>query len=324
MNTILQLSKSQKKFYELFYKEMSQGSYIIKLPLSFPKHEALLLVKLILGEHPELINYDNCCVFFENIGFVSVLRLQPIFHKNEILNAQRRFDSELKNILKCIIKPRANTIQKVLAIHDYLVCNVVYDQEEQYRANSRIHTHTAYGAIVEKKAVCEGIAYAFSLLAQKAGIFATVVNGFADGGEHSWNMIQIGSECYHIDVTWDISKRPDPHVKVYDYFCLSDSDLKRRTWDKNLYPQCCSSRYNYFNVMKSYAHNEQQLRSIMLRQYAKHKSLYIRCDFLNLAREDTADYIWHKFLDVARENNLSVSRATVSLNADQGIFHFLF
>lgn len=320
MNMILQLTSGQKGLYDLLYKEMSKGSYNIKLPLSFPKKSVNLFVKLVLGDHPELINFDNCCVYFGSLGLFNILKLQPIFSQREFRMAQQRFEEETDRILRSIIKPGANSVQKVLAIHDYLVNNVAYDEDELYRRKSSVITHTAYGAIVEKKAVCEGIAYAFSLLANRVGISTTVVNGIADGGEHAWNMIQIGSEYYHIDATWDIKNRPDATVKAYDYFCLTDSDLKMRNWDKKIYPACCSTRFNYFNVTKSFAHDRQQLRDIILRQYTNYKSLYFKYDFLSMSKDDIVDYVWNELLDVARKNGFAVGHVTVSLNEEQGIF----
>lgn len=320
MSMILNLTSGQRSLYYLLYKEMSRGSYNMKLPLSFPKNSVNLIVKLVLGDHPELINFDNCCVYFACLGLFNSLKLQPVFSAREAKNAQLRFDDETQKIIRTFIKPGSNLLQKALAIHDYLVNNVTYDEDELYRIKSSVVSHTAYGAIVEKKAVCEGIAYAFSHLAKQVGISTTVVNGIADGGEHAWNMIQIGSDYYHIDATWDIKNRPDSTVKAYDYFCVSDDDLKLRNWDKKIYPRCTSSKYNYFNVTKSFAHNRQQLREILLRQYSKYKAIYLKYDFLNMTKDATVDYIWNELLDVARNNGLFVGNITVSLNEEQGTF----
>lgn len=317
---MLKLSAGQKRLYDTLYREMSTGGYTIKLPLSFPKNSINILVKLVLGDHPELINYDNCCVYFVNRGSLSAVRLQPIFNARELRSAQMRFEEEQQRILQQIIKPKATPIQKILAIHDYLVNNVVYDEDDYLGRKSSVISHTAYGAIVENKAVCEGIAYAFSLLAHKVGIEATVVNGIADGGDHAWNMIRINSDCYHIDVTWDIRKRANSEFKAYDYYCLSDYDLQSRNWDKKIYPACNSTRYNYFNVTKSFAHNKQQLREIILRQYMQYKALYLRYDFLHMGNNEIVDYIWNELLSVARENGLNLGEVMYSLNEDQNIF----
>ena len=317
---MLQLSAGQKRLYDTLYREMSKGGYTIKLPLSFPKNSINILVKLVLGDHPELINYDNCCVYFVSLGPLNAVRLQPVFNARELRSAQIRFEEEVQRILQAVIKPKATPIQKVLAIHDYLVNNVVYDEDDYSGRKPSVISHTAYGAIVEKKAVCEGIAYAFSLLVQKVGIEATVVNGIADCGEHAWNMIRLDSNCFHIDVTWDIRKRANPTVKAYDYFCLSDNDLRNRNWDKKIYPACNCTRFNYFNVTKSFAHNKQQLREIILRQYTQYRALYLKYDFLHMENNKVVDYIWNELLSVARENNLSIGEVMYSLNDDQKIF----
>lgn len=320
MIMILQLSGEQKKLYDLLYAEMSRENYSIKLPLSFPKNSVNLIVKLVLGDHPELINFDNCCVYFSNLGLFNLLKLQPVFNQNEVRLAQKRFDDETQRILQSIIKPNTKPIQKVLAIHDYIVNNISYDEDELYRRKSSVVSHTAYGAIVNKLAVCEGIAYAFCYLVKKVGVNATVVNGIAEGGEHAWNMIEIGGAFYHIDATWDIKNRPKSLVKAYDYFCLRDADLSSRRWDSHIYPRCESLKYNFFNVTNSFAHSKQQLREIMLRQYSKYKSLYLKYDFLNMSNNETVDFLWNELLDVARKNGFTVCNVTVSLNEEQKIF----
>ena len=288
MNTILNLTSGQKSLYDTIYKELSRDNYNVKLPLSFPKNSVNILVKLVLGDHPELINVDNCCVYFACAGLFNVLKLQPIFKKSEYIKAKELFDSEVNRILSRIIKPGTNIVQKVLAIHDYLVSNVAYDEAELHRTRSSVLSHTAYGAIVNKNAVCEGLSYAFSILAHKVGIEATVVNGIVDGGEHSWNMVKLGNEFYHIDITGDLKEGSD-ETTSYDYFCLTDNDINDRNWDKKIYPACTSSRFGYFTVTKSYAHNETQMREIMLRQFTNYKKLYFKFDFINQDGDSATD-----------------------------------
>lgn len=320
MNTILQLSNGQKSLYDTIYKEICRDSYNIKLPLSFPKNSVNILVKLILGDHPELINIDNCCVYFSCAGLFNILKLQPVFKKSEYIKAKNLFDTEVNRILSSIIKPGTNIVQQTLAIHDYLVSNVAYDEAELHRTRSSVLSHTAYGAIVDKNAVCEGLSYAFSLLAHKAGIGATVVNGIVDGGEHSWNIVKLGSDFYHIDITGDLKEKSADSSKCYDYFCLNDNDIANRVWDKKIYPPCTSSRFSYFTVTKSYAHDESQMREIMLRQFSQYKKLYFKFDFINCDEDTAADYIWDVFQDVAHKNGLSVGPVTVSLSRGNSIF----
>lgn len=320
MNTILQLSDGQKKIYDLLYMEMSKGNYRIRISSTFPKESVSLIVKLVLGDHPWLINFDNCSISLGNRGVYNLLTLKPIFNPCDLQEATNCFEQETKKIIKSIIKPNTNQIQKILAIHDYIVNNVSYDESELYNINSTATSHTAYGAIVQKKAVCEGISYAFVHLANEVGVNATVVNGKADRTNHAWNMIKFASKYYHIDATWDIRQRDHSTAKVYDYFCLRDLDLKSRSWDKKIYPGCISSKCNYFNVTDSFAHDKQQLRRIILRQLLNSKSLYLKYDFLNMSKDEIVDYIWNETVDVANSNGINLQEVTITLNDDQNIF----
>ena len=63
--------------------------------------------------------------------------------------------------------------------------------------------HTAYGALIEKKAVCDGYALAFNLLARRAGIPCLMVSGMVDGYCHGWNLVKVNGNLRYIDVTWD-------------------------------------------------------------------------------------------------------------------------
>jgi len=318
---LLTLSQTQKRIYDLLYRGMQAGKYTVELPAAFPRDSILLMIKLILGEHPELVIYDNCYVRFSTYGSVTTVELQPAFKTGGVATARANFEAKVNAILKAIVKPGASPIQKVLAIHDYMVANVVYDYDDSSGKVPYIFSHTAYGAIMHGKAVCEGIACAFSLLAQRAGIETTVVNGVVEDGEHSWNLIRVDGEYYHMDVTWDIRKQANPKVKIYDHFCLCDRDLRHRNWDKKIYPPCTATRYNYFNVTRTLVHDRQQLRALMARQFKKYGALYFRYDFLQLSEQAACDYFWEEFVSVAREYGLRVGEVRYTINTDLGIFN---
>lgn len=114
---------------------------------------------------------------------------------------------------------------KLKYFHDYLVLNCENDTESPY-------SETIYGALVQKKALCEGYAKAFSYLCNLAGIENTIVTGEISETEvmHMWNMVKLGGNWYHVDVTWD---NPDDalharyqNVILYQYFMVTDSVIK--------------------------------------------------------------------------------------------------
>jgi len=90
--------------------------------------------------------------------------------------------------------------EKALAIHDELCKNVYYHETADY-------CHSAYGALVDGVAVCDGYSEAYQTLLQKAGICAYRVIGTAQTTEgyiaHAWLLLRLDGEYYYSDVTWD-------------------------------------------------------------------------------------------------------------------------
>jgi len=100
---------------------------------------------------------------------------------------------KVKQILSKILTPGMNDHKKLKAIHDYIVSNVAYD-----KTKSRF---SAYYALIEQRAVCQGYALLAYKMLTEVGIDARIVSGITDGGEHSWNMVKLDGNWYHIDFT---------------------------------------------------------------------------------------------------------------------------
>ena len=108
--------------------------------------------------------------------------------------------------------------EKVKAIHDYICKNVSYDYEHLGNPSYKTQ-YTAYGALIDHKAVCQGYAMLFYRMCLEAGIDARIISGIADNGDdtgaHAWNIVRLGGKYYYVDVTWD-----DPTFEGNpDYYC---------------------------------------------------------------------------------------------------------
>ena len=97
-----------------------------------------------------------------------------------------------------------NDYQKVVYLNDYLVYNVEYDTT--YVAP---FVHTAYGALVNKVAVCDGYSYALSVLLDELNIVNLPGVGFAyddyqnTSVGHAWSYVKLYDNWYGTDVTWN-------------------------------------------------------------------------------------------------------------------------
>ncbi|MBO5221085.1 MAG: hypothetical protein J6C26_02100 [Clostridia bacterium] len=141
------------------------------------------------------------------------------------------------------------------AIHDRLVLSCTYTK-------NATHIHDAYGALVEKKAVCEGYARAFQLLCRKVGIHALIAEGSALNPAtntpvgHAWNVVQINGDYYHLDSTWDDAGEPAQEEAIhYAWFnvttaqILEDHAIQLHGYEL---PLCTSEKENYFRKTGKY------------------------------------------------------------------------
>ncbi len=116
---------------------------------------------------------------------------------------------EAKAILKDIISDDMRPEVKVHAIYDYLVNNICYDDallDLYMSGSSNLKEYEGFfleGALLTKRAVCDGISKAFVLLSRIEGIEAIQVSGHfkSNGAGHAWNKVNINDAWYVTDAT---------------------------------------------------------------------------------------------------------------------------
>ena len=170
----------------------------------------------------------------------------------ETVEETAKVEMEVKRIIKDIIKPNMSEDEKVKVIHDYIVTHVQYDINGIKNHNE---SHTAYAALFTDKAgephetVCQGYALLFYKMATEAGLESRIMTGNAFSKlanqkpqSHAWNLIKINGNWYQIDLTWDdpVMNPPNPNYKRYDYFNLSDNEMKKDHTYNNpeKFPKC--------------------------------------------------------------------------------------
>jgi len=82
------------------------------------------------------------------------------------------------------------------AEYDYDAYNYSQGKSDKYPISSN-RAHDEVGAIVYRKAVCEGFAKAYELLMNKAGLFCIVVENHNMG--HAFNLVRINEKYYYVD-----------------------------------------------------------------------------------------------------------------------------
>ena len=107
--------------------------------------------------------------------------------------------------------------QKAFAIDQWIYQNVDYDYAH-LSDKSYQRQYTAYAALFDRTAVCQGYSLSFYRLALAAGLDARIVSSLAMN--HAWNIMEIDGAWYALDTTWDANRRKggEPLEQLPYYF----------------------------------------------------------------------------------------------------------
>lgn len=111
-------------------------------------------------------------------------------------------EMRVRQILDSLALDGLSEYEKIEKIYHYVAGHVTYDydhlNDETYLAQ-----YSAYGALINGKAVCQGYSLLLYRLMLEAGIDCRIVTGIGNGNPHAWNIVKIGDYYYNVDVTWD-------------------------------------------------------------------------------------------------------------------------
>ncbi len=106
------------------------------------------------------------------------------------------FDAVIKRVVDKIPADYSDA-QKYAYLAMVLAKKCNYDKTYAVPTNG-----TAYGALINGCAICQGYASAYQLLCEAANLYCCMVEGEADGVGHMWNLVALNGETYYVDVTW--------------------------------------------------------------------------------------------------------------------------
>lgn len=128
--------------------------------------------------------------------------------------------ARVQEILSSLSLNGKSDYEKIHAIYSYICANVDYDLDyEQLVSGTQEYNdiYSAYGAIVNNKAVCEGYALAMYRLLLEAGIDNRVIAA----GQHAWNVVKLDNRYYYLDSTWDYDYTPEN----FNWFLKGSADF---------------------------------------------------------------------------------------------------
>lgn len=275
-----QLNATESKLYDSILKEVSSGKtecIIENFNYNENKNAITRAVQALTYDHPEF--------FWLNGGAMTTSTYNPTQNNNQVnidlscyeywsytTNPQKYSDALQNKVNE--ITDKANKLgsdyEKALFVHDYIITSTEYDFDGLKEAQKTFHDakseyiYSAYGCLVNGKAVCSGYAKAYQLVLRNLGIECTYITGTANSGPHGWNCIKLDGDTYFVDVTWDDaqfsnnSSTQHPNEPEYNYFCITTDDLyQTHRIDDSVFsaPLCNNDIYNY------YVHNGYLIKS---------------------------------------------------------------
>ncbi len=183
---------------------------------------------------------DNLSITVRSNQNSSVVNVKTTYLHNK--DEEAAVTEFVKNAAASINASYSTDYEKIKAAHDLVVTSAKYDEGDENSRNSLgVSTHSPYSIISDGKGVCQAYALLNYRILQELGYNVLYVVGDASStfftGPHAWNLVQLGSNWYHIDTTWD-DPVPDILNRIrYDYFLISDDMIgENHTWDRNHYP----------------------------------------------------------------------------------------
>jgi hypothetical protein len=249
-NAISQVSGSEGILYA--YNKIAEGvqsgtTYIDIYDEAHPitGEQLSIAFEAFINDNPQFFWIEKTYSIYarSDTGSAVAIELQYSLSGDELENAKTAFEQSANRILNDI-PLSLGEYETELAIHDKLAANTEYVLDA---ANA----HSAYGALVDGQAVCEGYAKALQYLLYCRGIQSLMVTGdaYSDGSTavaHAWNLVRINGNYYYTDLTFD-----DSESYVYhNYFNITTEKLiQDRTIDETYYalPECTATDDFYFN-----------------------------------------------------------------------------
>lgn len=194
---------------------------VVLLLLIVTEHsvDVMKVLQVTLGDSLQVIYFNKTQIqIFASLFGGKQIHFSGAIPPPQTRTMQTQLESTLTKAIEEIefLNP-LSSYDKLICIYEYLQDNVTYDSKE-LEACCRLgrsvnpKSRNAYGALVNKKGVCDGISSAFSLLAQRMGFECSMVSGkaiFRTSGfsEHARNVIKIAGDFYHVDVTWNVNHK---------------------------------------------------------------------------------------------------------------------
>jgi len=299
------LTDDQKVIYKTVLSGIKAYDKEIKMQMR-PINEISMIFDYVILDNPLIFYvtsfnqlndpYKKRCSVMPEYKYPKGFSKENMVHIKELL---QEFD---------VLKEKSD-MDKEAYVHDYCLDNFKYD------FTNGDHAHSILGLVTRKAATCDGVAKFVKLAFDYLGVKSLVVSGKAkdpthdnDIVSHAWNIIKINGKTYHLDVTFDMTLKNK--VNRYDYFNLSDDDIKKDHIIISDIPACTSIGNDYFSNHSLVVRKFSELEDYVLKQLKQGKKNIL----LKMINTQYTEDIVDKIMNIATRQYSNLYKRSVAVN----------
>lgn len=208
------LEDDEAENFQALYEGIQGFQDKITLPSPVSSEKVSDLMHLLTNECPELLHLSSRWVEHSNLLGL-VVSISPEYTiSQETFQTQTAAVNDLIQSWQTALSGQS-AYQAELTIYNYIIENCVYSTDAP-------NCQSAYGALIEGQAKCDGRAKAMVWALRSLGIKSSVITG----STHAWVIARIGDYDYNVDPTYDDNEDSGIQQPLcYAYFNIPQSAI---------------------------------------------------------------------------------------------------
>lgn len=209
--------RNYRQVYNAIYEAIdAQQSYLDVSGWQIKDYEIMYIFTDVMYNSPEFFYADQKLVYRYNTkGYVTSLSFSYNMSYTKRTECKAFYEQEISYLVQEVEAFALSDAEKALYVHDALISSYAYDTEETI--------FDAYNFLKERKGVCQAYALCYIAIMRELDIPCFMV--VSKEMNHSWNMVQIDGEWYHVDLVFDDPQPDRPGQVLHDHFLLSDAGI---------------------------------------------------------------------------------------------------
>ena len=231
------IAKDKNHLFNILYTILNSGSSSFTFYCNTKYKECLQDFKDITDDEIMLSEVNNFIHPYNsfkklNISYNNYGKITINVIKNYTLEEIDSLNKRVKEIIALEIKDNMKTVDKIRAIHNYIINNSNYPSDEMIAANDKSLYNKATSNLLNKFGICSGYSDSMALFLYEFGVNNIKVSTTS----HIWNLVYVDDTWLHLDLTWDDPKTSDGKDRLEIlYFLVTSSRLKEIDGNNRIY-----------------------------------------------------------------------------------------